>query len=129
MKELITRLRDDFDRSLDGVETIEFGYRGIAYEIELSPANAAIFDEQIGRYIAAGRKVKQRSRKRKAKATTNGEVVDKPVRGAPPIDGKELRDRIREFARQQGIPQSNIGQLKRESVDAYYAAHPEEVTT
>jgi Lsr2 len=127
MKEILVRLKDDLDHKLIADRTVEFAFDGQAFEIDLTDVHYAEMAGDLERWIAAARKVKRRSHKKTkpVKIPVNGEAVA-PV--PPSDDGKELRRRIREYARSQGIEQSNVGLIKRESLEAFYAAHPEEVT-
>jgi hypothetical protein len=53
---------DDLDGSTDAVTTRRFTVDGVDYEIDLSPANSATFDQVLGPYLSAARRL-PRSRK------------------------------------------------------------------
>src|SRR5215475_14813932 len=55
MRELYIRLADDLDRTLEADETIEFTWRGKAYEIDLSRIHVVAFEEAIERFVKAAR--------------------------------------------------------------------------
>ena len=206
-REVIIRIRDDRDGS-DAAETIDFAYRGVSYEIDVSAANTELFDKTMKEWIEAARVVvppareeslpkptkvvsaatKQQRRDIRTWGVANGFKV--PERGliagtvieafllanpgvtllpetAPHFtvrqpalekvsasdaeDGlisasellsryhdqtardrrgerlsKPARTRIREWARANGLEQSQLGHLKREVLEAYFAAHPEQ---
>jgi hypothetical protein len=52
----VTRLVDDLDGG-PAAETVQFGLDGAAYELDLSPENAATLRSVLGRYVAAARRV------------------------------------------------------------------------
>lgn len=127
-KELVTRLKDDFDGSYTNVETVEFAYRGTSYEIELSDRNAAEFDAVMARYIDAGRKVKRRKKAAAKPATNGGDVASPGTNGhrnhSAEAECKALRDKVRAFAVKNGIPQANTGYLRKDAVELWLTKHP-----
>lgn len=48
---------DDLDGSAEGVTTRRFTVDGIDYEIDLSPANSTGFDQALGPYLSAARRL------------------------------------------------------------------------
>lgn len=118
-KEILIRLRDDLDGSMgDDVETIPFAYRGVAYEIELSPANAAYMDSRIAPFIDAGRKAPPPPKKAKKKPVPAPAPV-MPANGGAKVYSKAQRDAIRAWANENGIPVAEKGYLPRAAIDAY----------
>lgn len=107
-------------------ETIPFAYRGGNYELDTCVAHASEFDAHISYLIDVARKAKRGKRAAKPTAPISGEP--QPVRQrTSEKDGYEQRKKIRAWARKNGWPdQSDIGIIKREVQDAYYAAHPGE---
>jgi hypothetical protein len=53
-----TVLVDDFDES-EATQTVEFGYRGRQYAIDLNNEHAEEFDSLLSRYIEAARDITQ----------------------------------------------------------------------
>ncbi|MGI9017273.1 MAG: histone-like nucleoid-structuring protein Lsr2 [Euzebya sp.] len=91
-----------------GGETHTFTYRGVDYEIDVSPDESAEFDEVMAKYIQHGRRVGGRSQTRAGKT---------------PGKGKEELDAIRSWARENGHQVSDRGRISKKVQDAYTAAH------
>jgi hypothetical protein len=53
-----TVLVDDFDES-EATQTVEFGYRGRQYAIDLNDEHAEEFNSLLSRYVAAARDITQ----------------------------------------------------------------------
>lgn len=62
VKRVVISITDDLDPALPASETVSFSYRGTSYEIDLSEANAAEFDEVMSKYLSSARKVSRDSR-------------------------------------------------------------------
>ncbi|GAA4353190.1 histone-like nucleoid-structuring protein Lsr2 [Microbacterium rhizosphaerae] len=115
-KKIIQQLVDDLDGSLleDGAgDTILFSLDGIAYEIDLSDANAAALRDALASYVAAGRRV---SRTGSASAT--------PTRRSRTRGGAVNENAaIREWAGSNGYSISSRGRIPENVVVAYNAAN------
>lgn len=55
-KRTILHLIDDLDGK-PADETVQFGWAGTSYEIDLSAKNAAALEKALAKYVAAGRRV------------------------------------------------------------------------
>lgn len=99
----VSDLSDD-DHSESG-ETVRFAYKGVKYEIDLSPDEVAGFDKAITRYIEHGRKIGGRRRS-----------------GSKLSASKDL-NKIREWAKANGRQVSERGRIAQSAKDAYYAAN------
>ena len=132
MKELVVRIKDDFDHDQIADETVEFAYRGVAYEIDLTFVNSGNFDETIQPYIAVARKAKRRS-PRKTTKPTNGELVVKPEqsRWTKEIHGyaaklgydwndKAVRDTVRQHGIDNGFIVARTGVIRKDVLDSYH---------
>jgi hypothetical protein len=111
---IVRQLIDDLDGSEiaeDGGERVEFSVRGVAYQIDLSTANAAKFDKALKPFVAGALKVRG-----------NRGGRGKAVRGSGSASSKQLAA-IREWARQNGHQVSDRGRIKAEVVQAFEAAH------
>lgn len=113
MAEVIVRqLIDDIDgseiRDGDG-ERVEFAFRGIEYQIDLSAANAAEFEKVLLPYIDAAVKVRGAVRPRRSKLNGNS--------------SPEQLAAIRLWARKNGHEVANRGRIKTEIIEAFEAAH------
>jgi len=103
---------DDIDGSA-GAESVSFALEGVAYEIDLSAANAQKLRDALATYIAHGRKVGGR----------RGRVA-RPARGRSATAGD--RDQvavIRDWARRNGHEVSDRGRLSSSVIAAFEAAH------
>lgn len=113
MAEVIVRqLIDDIDGSEicdGGGERVEFSFRGVDYQIDLSVANTAKLEQALMPYIDAAAKVRGAGRPRRAK-----------------LNGKSSPEQlaaIRVWARKNGHEVADRGRIKAEIVEAFEAAH------
>ena len=100
--------RTDFTDDLDGgpaSATIEFGYDGSTYEIDLNETNAAAFAETIALYVGHARKA-PRSR-----------------RDSPRGGGRQDLAAVRAWAAENGFTVAPRGRVSSEVLEAYTAAH------
>jgi hypothetical protein len=115
---IITEYYDDIDgkpASEDELSTIEFGFQGSTYRIDLRDANAAKLEKALSPYLAAAAKVsggRGRPKATGAKRTATGS-------GRSP----EQLAAIRTWAKQEGYEVSDRGRVKAEIVEAFDAAH------
>ncbi len=91
-----------------GGETVTFSYRGVDYEIDVSPEEGAEFDQAMAKYIQHGRRVGGRRQIRAGKT---------------PGQGKGELDAIRSWARENGHQVSDRGRISKRVREAYTAAH------
>jgi hypothetical protein len=116
---IVRQIIDDIDGSEipgDGGERIEFSFRGVDYQIDLSTTNVAKFEEALKPYTDTAAKLRG-SRSRRPKAGDNG----KGNGGGSP--SKEQLAAIRHWARKNGHSVADRGRLKAEVVAAFAAAH------
>ncbi|MBT2501596.1 Lsr2 family protein [Curtobacterium sp. ISL-83] len=115
-QKVTVQLVDDLDDSPitpgEG-RTLEFGFDGSSYEIDLTNDNVDKFREAISDYVAAARKV---SGRRTSGAT--GAPKAAPKRG----NSEELA-KIREWAKENGYEVSTRGRISTQVQEAYAAAH------
>lgn len=90
-------------------ETVNFELDNVAYEIDVSTANADKFRQALAPYISAARTVSRRRGARRAGRSTSR-------------DREQLRA-IREWARQTGLQVAERGRIPAEVEEAYNAAH------
>jgi hypothetical protein len=96
-------LVDDLDGS-PADETVQFGLDGVAYEIDLSSANAAALRESLGRYVGSARRLS--GRRGRSGSTARGD------------SDAHL---IRTWAKQRGLEVSERGRIPAEVRRAYEA--------
>ena len=102
-KQTTIELVDDLDAS-SAVATIQFGYLGTNFEIDLSEANSFALRSALEPYITAGRKVT-------AGVKVQGPRTDKSVTKA-----------IRAWAEANNWELKSRGRIPHEVVEAYHAA-------
>jgi len=110
---IVRQLIDDLDGTEipnGGGERIEFAFRGVSYQIDLTAANAAKLDKALKPYIDAAIRLR-RTRGRRSSIGSNGSA------------SKEQLSAIREWARKNGYEVSDRGRIKAEVVEAFEAAH------
>jgi len=110
-----TVLIDDFDES-EASQTVQFGYRGKSYEIDLSDEHAQEFDKLIGRYIDAARESTAPARVPTLAATR------RERQGSGGSRSPEELTAIREWARAHGHQVGDRGRIAKEIVEAFEAA-------
>lgn len=111
---VIRQLIDDIDGSEiteGGGERVEFTFRGVEYQIDLSSANVVKFDKAVKPFVDAAMKVGGGRSARPKATSSNGKA------------SKEQLSAIREWARKNGHDVSDRGRIKAEVVEAFEAAH------
>ena len=98
-----TAFTDDLDGGPANV-TIEFGYEGSTYEIDLSTANADAFAQAVAVYVGHARKVRG-SRRTAARS------------------GRQDLAAVRAWALQNGFTVAPRGRVSAEVLQAYAAEH------
>ncbi|MGW4718237.1 histone-like nucleoid-structuring protein Lsr2 [Nocardia sp. NPDC004260] len=100
---------DDFTGKIDAAaDTVDFSYRGTAYQIELGPESAAQLEQALAPFISVARKVKKTSKTHGAKSTAAQ---------------SDERKRIRKWARENGHNVAPVGRIDRDVIAAYHRAH------
>ncbi|BAJ31009.1 MULTISPECIES: Lsr2 family protein [Kitasatospora] len=107
VQKVTVQLFDDLDGG-EAAETVGFGLDGIAYEIDLSEANAANLRDALAKFVKAGRRQDSRRRGK-----------SKPTAARPSNNGPA----IREWAASQGIEVATRGRVPAEIVEKYEKAH------
>jgi hypothetical protein len=111
VQRVITERFDDLDGS-PASESVQFGYAGREYEIDLNKEHARELDQLLSPYVQHARHVDGvQPRRRRARRT-------EPERRSP----EELRA-IRQWAREQGLRVSDRGRIAADIVEKYEAAH------
>lgn len=101
-----TEYTDDLDGST-AVGTVEFGFEGTNYAIDLSRANTKSFEKAMAPYLGAARKV--RANRSRATRKSSG-------------SGRDLAA-IRAWASENGYDVSERGRVASAVIEAYDAAH------
>lgn len=113
-KEIITRLRDDITGELieEGHgETIQFGFGGRNYSIDLNDDNANEFRKFMSKYAdKATEEVAHLPRERRASSSSSS-------------SNKEELQKIRAWAREEGLQVSDRGRVSAEIQAAYHKAN------
>ena len=98
-----------------GVRTVSFGLDGTTYEIDLSPADAAAFREDLATWVRRARPIGGSTTTRGASRAPRPPRVT-TVPGVPATT-------IRQWARANGVTVSDRGRLPAAVRQAYAAAH------
>ena len=104
-RQIITVLTDDLDGG-DADRTIEFGFDGVTYTIDLSEKNATKLRKALDPYLAVATKA----------GRTNGRRSTAPVSRAT---NRETNQAIREWAVKNGWEVSERGRIPASVVEAY----------
>lgn len=139
-KEVIVRLRDDIDDSIgDDIASYEFGFRGVLYEIDLSPDNFAKMELALAEFVKVAREVKpKRGGKRKRAAPAQIPVAEVRAKIAKPVTarvtwsgeihayaaslGYDWDDKAQRSAIRQWGGLGKVGLIPRKVLDAHHAA-------
>jgi hypothetical protein len=103
---LVERLVDDLD---DAAETLDFSYRGVDYQIDLSAKNARALDKLLAPYLEVSR--------RRGKRPASSRSVTKAPSGAP------VAKAVRAWAKSEGIEVSDRGRVAAHVIKRYQDAH------
>lgn len=99
-------LVDDIDGS-EATQTVTFGIDGVTYEIDLNEEHAAALRESVEEWTAKARRVSgRRNTRRRTRSSVPGET-----------------QRIRDWARAEGIEVSTRGRISAEVREAYLKAN------
>ncbi|QKJ18868.1 histone-like nucleoid-structuring protein Lsr2 [Microbacterium hominis] len=115
-RRIVHQLVDDIDGSVLEVgegESVLFSLDGVAYEIDLSDANAAELRDSFARWTAAARTVS--SSRAAAAAASSGRKRRRP--------GQQDYSGIRDWAKENGYKVSDRGRVPASVIEAYEAAH------
>lgn len=103
-------LEDDLDGGVAD-ETVSFALDGVAYEIDLSQANANRLRDALATYVASARRASRTSARGQARSAGRGRA-----------GGNSDTAAIREWARSQGIEVSERGRVSAKVREQYEAA-------
>lgn len=113
-RKIVHQLIDDLDGTLLEVgtgETVLFSVDGVAYEIDLTDANAAAFREALGPYVEAARSISR----------TGSSASSAPRQRRR--SGQRDYAAIRAWAKDNGHKVSERGRVPAAVLEAYDAAH------
>ena len=111
-QKVTVQLVDDLDGGA-AEETVSFSLDGIAYEIDLSAANASALREAFARYVGHARKVGSRAAAGRSTGRATGRRRGGDTRTAE----------IREWARANGHAVNERGRIPGAVLAAYEKAH------
>ncbi|MGQ0576485.1 MAG: histone-like nucleoid-structuring protein Lsr2 [Pseudonocardia sp.] len=107
------RLIDDLDGK-DADETVEFGFDGRSYAIDLSAENAGRLRDAFASYVAAARVIAAR------RVTGRRPAAVAAVATRRPSIDREQNQAIREWARKRDMKVSDRGRIPASVLDAYH---------
>ncbi|GAA4595645.1 hypothetical protein BJY16_001744 [Actinoplanes octamycinicus] len=109
-KKIITVLTDDLDGGeADG--TVEFGFDGVNYTIDLSEENAGKLRKALDPYLAVASRV--------GRTGATGRIA--PREAQPKRTSREQNQAIREWAVKNGYEVSERGRIPTAIVEAFHA--------
>jgi hypothetical protein len=115
-QKVIVQLVDDLDGTQsDDISTVAFGLDGVAYEIDLTGANAENLRRDLEKFITHARRTGGRVQRSTASKSSTGSVTT----------GHEQAQAVREWARRNGHEVSNRGRIPSSLVEAFEAAQAE----
>jgi hypothetical protein len=117
-RRIVHQLVDDIDGTVLEVgegETVLFSLDGVAYEIDLTDANAGALRDALQPYLAAGRRISGGRSAAGSSASGSG----RPRRRT----GQQDYGPIRAWAKDNGYQVSERGRVPASVIDAYEAAH------
>lgn len=106
------RLVDDINGE-EAQQSIEFGFNGKSYIIDLTDGNAAEFRDTMSKWIECARETPKTGSKRSGKMKPSSKSAKK--------DAAVLRKDIRGWAKDNNLDISNKGPISREIHEAYAA--------
>lgn len=108
---------DDIDGS-DEAQTVEFAVGGVAYEIDLGPANRERFDKALTDFIEHARKVG-------AATTPAAQRAKRPAGSRTLSQNREHAQAVRDWALREGMEVSERGRIPGRVLEAFDEAHGE----
>ena len=111
-KQVITVLTDDLDGG-DADRTIEFGFDGVNYTIDLSEKNAGKLRKALEPYLTVASRV--------GRAAGSSRIASRTTAATPVRANRDQNQAIREWANKNGYPVSERGRIPSNVVEAYHA--------
>lgn len=115
-RRIVHQLVDDLDGTVLEVgegETVLFSLDGVAYEIDLTDANASALRDALQPYLSAGRRI----------SGGRGSSSSAPAGRQRRRSGQQDYAPIRAWAKDNGYQVSERGRVPASVIDAYEAAH------
>ncbi len=115
----IVQFTDDLDGS-EASQTVEFGYQGKAYKLDLNDKNAAELEEALAPYIAAAQQASGGAASRGGRGKGRQAAAPKQRSG----DGSRDYDpkAVREWAQSQGLEVPARGRIPGKVLDQFRAS-------
>jgi hypothetical protein len=110
-KQIVTLLTDDIDGS-EADRTVEFGFDGVTYTIDLSEKNAGKLRKVLDPYLAAASRIGR---------TNSGRIPARSTAAAPSRTNRDQNQAIREWATKNGYEVSERGRIPSAIVDAFHS--------
>ncbi|MFI6079219.1 Lsr2 family protein [Actinoplanes sp. NPDC051343] len=110
-KQIITVLTDDLDGS-GADRTLEFGFDGVNYTIDLSDKNVGKLRKALDPYLAAATRV--------GRTGASGRIASR-AEAAPNRASREQNQAIREWAAKNGYEVSERGRIPASIAEAFHA--------
>src|SRR5262249_48950043 len=107
-RQVIHELIDDLDGS-PAQETVQFGFKGKIFEIDLNERNAGALTDCFGEYADRAREIGR------LPSAPRSSRVQRTVKSTPPVDTAA----VRAWAMERGVPVSDRGRLPASVIEAY----------
>ncbi len=117
----IVQLTDDIDGSAAD-QTVEFGYRGRSYTLDLNDKNASELDDVMAPYIAAAEKAGAVQSRAASRSSRSGGGRQRSSGGGGATTGPDPKD-VRRWAESNGVQVSARGRIPAGILEQYSAAH------
>ncbi len=113
----IVQFTDDLDGS-EASQTVEFGYQGKTYKLDLNDKNAAELEEALAPYIAAAQQADGTSARESGRG--KGRQAAAPKKGAG--NGRDYDPKaVREWAQSQGLEVPARGRIPGKVLEQFKA--------
>ena len=121
-QQMTVRFVDDLDGS-EASGTVDFGFDGRRYEIDLSEANATRLREAFAPFVGAARTAS--GRRSAGRSSGRGRGTRQSVAAAQSTPARSSREEtaaIRQWARNRGHQVSDRGRISKQIMEAHQAA-------
>lgn len=121
-REVIIRMSDDFDRTQVADEAIEFTYEGVTYIVDLTTEHADEFRAAIRPYMEAAHEAVKLTKEGKPSKQGKVPAGRKSKYQSPPDETTHQREKLREWARENGFDKVQPRGIVSDEIRQAYSA-------